>query len=86
MAPLFLDPLRPWKTAAFLVDGDKGQVVRTRKHSYLEFVKGEMPAALFDLERDPWETNNVVEDPAYAGVRAEMAGLLKAGWKAALPP
>ena len=49
------------------------------------FGKGAVPAALFDLEKDPWETVNLANDPAYAKTRQEMAGLLKAGWKAALP-
>jgi arylsulfatase A-like enzyme len=86
--PLFANPARPWKTASFLVEGDseKGEVVRTRKFSYMEFEKGEMPVAIFDLEKDPWETRNVVDDPAYAAARKEMADLLHAGWKAALPP
>jgi len=87
-APLLVDPNRPWKKAAFIVedDGEFGQCVRTTKYSYMEFTKGAMPAALFDLEKDPWETKNVVDDPAYAEVRKEMADLLHAGWKKALPP
>ncbi len=88
-APLLVDPARPWKKAMFLVedDGDAfGQVVRTKHHSYLEFKKGPIPAALYDLDKDPWETVNVVDDPAYAAVRKETADLLHAGWKAALPP
>ncbi len=87
-APLLAAPERPWKKAMFMVEDDSefGQVVRTKKHSYLEFKKGPLRAALFDLEKDPWETVNVVDDPAYAAIRAEMAALLHAGWKAALPP
>jgi len=84
-APLLVQPDRPWKRAVFLVDGDKGQVVRTKQFSYMEFVKGEMPAALFDLEKDPWETINVVDDPQYAAARRDLAALLHAGWPAALP-
>jgi uncharacterized sulfatase len=86
--PLLVDPNRPWKKAMFLVEGDseRGQVVRTKKYSYMEFEKGEMPAALYDLQKDPWETANVVDDPAYADVRRKMADLLHAGWKAARPP
>lgn len=86
--PLLSDPARPWKTASFLVEGDseQGEVARTRTFSYMEFEKGEMPAALFDLQKDPWETRNVIDDPAYATARKEMAELLRAGWKAALPP
>jgi uncharacterized sulfatase len=83
--PLLVNPQQAWKKAVFLVDGSGGQVVRTRKCSYMEFKKGTMPAALFDLARDPWETINVVDDPAYAAARKEMADLLHAGWQAALP-
>lgn len=84
--PLLADPDRPWKSAIFMWDGNGGRVVRTRKHSYMEFGKGPVPAALFDLEKDPWETVNLADDPALAATRRELAGLLKAGWKAALPP
>ncbi|MBC7352735.1 MAG: sulfatase-like hydrolase/transferase, partial [Thermogutta sp.] len=88
-APLLVNPQRPWKKAAFIVedDGDAfGECVRTKKYSYMEFKRGAIPAALYDLEKDPWETRNVVDDPAYEQVREEMADLLHAGWKAALPP
>lgn len=88
-APLLVNPKRPWKKAAFIVedDGDAfGQCVRTKKYSYMEFQKGAIPAALYDLEKDPWETKNVVDDPAYQEIRKSMADLLHAGWKAALPP
>lgn len=87
--PLLVDPERPWKKAMFLVedDGDAfGQVVRTNRYSYMEFTRGPIPAALYDLQKDPWEMVNVVDQPAYAAVRKEMAELLHAGWKAALPP
>ena len=55
-------------------------------YSYMELKNGPVPAALYDLRADPWETVNLANDPAYANARAEMAALLKAGWKAALPP
>ena len=85
-APLLVDAERPWKKAVFMVGGagDPGQVVRTRRYSYLEFQNGEKPA-LFDLEKNPWETNNVADQPSYAETQREMASLLQAGWKAALP-
>jgi arylsulfatase A-like enzyme len=86
--PLLTDPERPWKSAVFMSGGsrDPGQVVRNRRYSYLEYKQSSMPAALFDLEKDPWETRNVVDDPNYASARREMADLLHAVWKAALPP
>ncbi|MEK7992534.1 MAG: sulfatase-like hydrolase/transferase, partial [Planctomycetota bacterium] len=83
--PLLANPSRSWKKAVFMVENENNQVVRNRKFSYLEFKKGPVPAALFDLEKDPWETVNLADDPAYAKTRQDMAQLLKAGWKAALP-
>ena len=44
-----------------------------------------MSAALYNLEKDPWETVNLANDPAYATAQQELAALLKEGWKAALP-
>jgi arylsulfatase A-like enzyme len=83
--PLLSNPNQPWKKAVFMVENETNQVVRTRRFSYLEFGKGPVPAALFDLEKDPWETVNLADDPAYGNARQELAQLLKAGWKAALP-
>ncbi|OHB63280.1 MAG: hypothetical protein A2Y76_09265 [Planctomycetes bacterium RBG_13_60_9] len=83
--PLLANPSQPWKKAVFMVENENNQVVRTRKFSYLEFKKGPVPAALFDLEKDPWETVNLVDDPTFAKARQEMAELLRAGWQAALP-
>jgi hypothetical protein len=51
----------------------------------MTFKTGPVTEALFDEEKDPWETKNVAGDLAYAKAREEMAALLKAGWKAALP-
>lgn len=83
--PLLANVERPWKKAVFMVDGDGGQMVRTRTHSYLELKKGPVRKALYDLEKDPWETVNLAEDPAHAQSRQGMADLLKRGWKAAAP-
>ncbi|MBI5684018.1 MAG: sulfatase [Verrucomicrobia bacterium] len=86
-APLLADAGRPWKKAVFMTDGNGDNVVRTRQFSYLEFPSGkaDKPSALYDLQKDPWETVNLADDPAYASARKEMAELLHAGWKAALP-
>ncbi|WP_165075955.1 sulfatase [Paludisphaera rhizosphaerae] len=87
-SPLLNDPERPWKSAVFMSGGsrDHGRMVRNRRYSYLEFQEGSDSPALFDLEKDPWETRNVIDEPAYAETRRELAALLQAGWKAALPP
>ncbi|MDR2439470.1 MAG: sulfatase [Planctomycetaceae bacterium] len=79
-----------WKKAAFLTDQDQGQAVRTKKYSYMEFGEpkrtANFEAALFDLEQDPNETVNQINNPAYADVKKELAELLHKGWKSALPP
>jgi arylsulfatase A-like enzyme len=85
-APLLEDPAQPWKSAIFMVASPSEQAVRNRRFSYLEFKNGPIPAALYDLENDPWETINLADAPAYAERRKEMADLLATGWKAALPP
>lgn len=55
-------------------------VVRTGRHKYAHFGGG-LPPALFDLANDPAETRNCADDPAYVGVRLEMAERLLA-WRA----
>ncbi len=91
-APLLDTPQRPWKKAAFTVLATRGlgRSVRTKRYKYAEYTKkgAKAPYAveLYDLHVDPWEQNNVVHHPAYAQTVAELAKLLAAGWKAALPP
>jgi arylsulfatase A-like enzyme len=84
-APLLTKPDQPWKSAVFQVQSPDDQMVRNKRYSYMEFRKGAVPVALYDLEKDPWETVNLANDPAHANTRAGMAALLKSGWKAALP-
>lgn len=88
-APLLAAPDRHWKKAMFQWENGPngpGRVVRTKTHSYMEFGRGEVRKALYDLGRDPWEVVNRAGDPAYAAVEKELADLLQAGWRAALPP
>lgn len=46
-------------------------VLRSQSFKYVHFNR--LPPLLFDLERDPAETRNVADDPAYASVRLRMA-------------
>jgi arylsulfatase A-like enzyme len=88
-APLLADPKRPWKKAAFTYFGNKAQhrCVRTRRYKYAEWShKGETVRELYDLQADPWETVNLADEPAHSETAREHARLLRAGWKAALPP
>jgi uncharacterized sulfatase len=87
-APLLADPDRPWKKAAYTWFGNQGEnrSVRTDRYRYAEWQhKGQTYKEFYDLQADPWETINRVDDPACAALVAEHARLLKEGWRAALP-
>ena len=47
------------------------KMVRTREWKYVHDPLGDKDE-LYDLTRDPWELTNVVDDPALAGVLADM--------------
>jgi arylsulfatase A-like enzyme len=53
--------------------------IRTQRFKYVHFAA--LPPLLFDLELDPDNLHNVVDDPAYAGARIEMAERLLS-WRA----
>jgi uncharacterized sulfatase len=88
-APLLENPARPWKKAAFTefpANKAINRAVVTDRYRYAEWPYNQkLIRELYDLKQDPWETVNVVDDPAYADVRREMATLLKSGWKAVVP-
>lgn len=41
-------------------------------HTYAHEERGAMPDVLFDLDADPGETRNLVDDPAYAVALREL--------------
>jgi len=89
LVPLLMDPRRPWKKAVFTEWGDTGErrSMRTKRYRYNEqLYGGELIVELYDHGTDPWETVNLADDPAHASTRKELSALLRAGWKAALPP
>ncbi len=99
--PLLADADRPWKKAVFsqfLRDGiwiapDEipymGRCVRTEQYRYVEWTKKDstqvVAKELYDLKNDPLENENIAEDQTNVETIAELASLLKQGWKQALP-
>jgi len=57
--------------------GKEWRGVRTRTHTYVETRGG--PWLLYDNERDPWQTKNLVGEPGAADMQEELAAELR-GW------
>jgi arylsulfatase A-like enzyme len=91
LAPLLRRPKQPWKKAAFTVcsiAGYVGRSVRTKRWRYALWQSqktNSQELELYDLQADPWEQNNLANNPDYAGEVEKMAALLKAGWSGARP-
>lgn len=90
--PLFADPAREWKKAAFsqYPRGPKmGYSIRSGKWRYTEWQDRKTGVAdereLYDHSKSDIATVNLVDDPAYKDVVAELGAMLKAGFKGALP-
>ncbi|MEY3896569.1 MAG: hypothetical protein RLZZ214_2089 [Verrucomicrobiota bacterium] len=95
--PLFDDPSRPWKSAAFsqYPRGRRGKEImgytmRTDQYRFTQWVNGKdhtkvIASELFDHQADPLENTNVANIPANQEIVKKLAAQLSAGWKAALP-
>ena len=84
------DPARPNEVFAQISESRVGRCVRTADWLYAVYAPGvnggEAAAAdvyaddfLYDMKKDPWQLDNVVADPAYAEVKAELRQKLL-GW------
>lgn len=95
LGPLFQDPARPWKTAAFsqfargYFNRFMGRAVRTERYRYVEWrdrLSGSLIAAeLFDHETDPLENENIASRPGNEELVKQLARILSQGWQAAKP-
>ncbi len=74
---------RPNEIFAQISESRVGRCIRTQRYTYSVYapgIDGGAAAAadryaddfLYDMERDPYQLNNVVADPAYAGVKAHL--------------
>ena len=63
---------------------DSANTVRTHTHRltvYLDKNGRELSIELFDYKKDPFETTNFANDPAYTPIIQKMHEFLNAGWR-----
>jgi arylsulfatase A-like enzyme len=81
-APLFDDPARPWKSAAFSLWGLGERSVKTERYNLMVNLR-EGTVRLYDLVEDQHENNDIA--PARPDLVAELQAILNAGPAAARP-
>jgi iduronate 2-sulfatase len=95
LVPLFEDPARSWKTAAFsqfprgFAARFMGRAMRTDRYRYIEWrdwLDDQLIAVeLYDHQVDPMENENIASNPDQQVLVQQLSAQLKAGWQAALP-
>jgi iduronate 2-sulfatase len=94
--PLLADPSRAWKRGAFSQQPRElpgygtamGRTVRSPRYRFTEWTvenRDYRARELYDYQADPLETVNLAGDPAMEQIERELADLLHAGWRGALP-
>jgi arylsulfatase A-like enzyme len=81
LRPLLANPSAPWRDALLTeVLGESPQrneqSVRTDRYVYAEYQNGDRE--LYDLEADPFELENKVNDPSYTSVVTDLQSRLEA--------
>lgn len=77
------DPDRPNEVFAQISESRVGRAIRTADYAYSVYAPGinggAQPAAdlyaddfFYDLKKDPYELNNLIDDPAYTQVKQEL--------------
>jgi arylsulfatase A-like enzyme len=67
LAPLIRDRKRNIRDTLFFAYKDVQRGVRDKRYKLIEYVvKGKRTTQLFDLQVDPWEINNLVNNARYA--------------------
>ena len=82
LAPLLEDPSQDWNHPAYTIWCEGGEhvtgvVVRTERWRYAEFYGRGAGAMLIDLQRDPYELTNLVDQTQYAPVVQRLSALVR---------
>ncbi|WP_425637605.1 sulfatase family protein [Algoriphagus yeomjeoni] len=64
-------PFHEWK---FQNGGREFRGIRTKKYTYVKDLKG--PWLLYDNEKDPYQQNNLVNDPAFSELQNQLENIL----------
>jgi iduronate 2-sulfatase len=97
LVPLLRHPDQAWKKAAFSqwpkaiqgVGNGMGHSVRTERYRLTEWTVPEVEYSeveLYDYQADPHETVNLAKSAEHWEIVKELRGVLRAGWRRALPP
>ncbi len=86
LLPVFAGDPEPWRDAIFIeyfsdtvfrrIRNMGYQAVRTERYKYIEYNELEGMDELYDLETDPYEIENLIDDPAATEILATMRGRL----------
>ena len=66
LAEYFTENALPWLV------GMSYKAIRTDRHKLIHWVNREGVDELYDLDADPYELANVIDDPRYAAVKGEL--------------
>jgi len=82
LAPLLEDPSTQWNHPAYTIWCEGGEhvtgvVVRTERWRYADFYDRGAGAMLIDLENDPHELTNLVEEPQHSAVVEQLSALVR---------
>jgi iduronate 2-sulfatase len=82
LVPLLNDPTATWDYPAFTIWSEDGRhftgvAVSTERWRYVEYYGRGAGAMLIDIENDPTENTNLVNDPKYADVVKRLSALAK---------
>jgi uncharacterized sulfatase len=88
--PLLEDPDLQWKSAVFSEskrEGFHGRTLRTQRYRYTEWTPlpqtdGETARELYAVTEDPFEHDNLAQDPAHQKTVDELSRRLQEGWQA----